>query len=204
MNRLHTAAAAASLTLSSAALAAETTWRLDPDHSEVGFRVRHMMVSWTKGRFERFDGTLTLDDARPEQLRLDVTIDAGSVNTHLPKRDEHLRSADFFDVARYPSLRFVSRRVVPRENGRLSVIGDLSLRGVTREVVLEVTHLGRARRDPWGGTRRGATATAQLHRKDFGLVWNGALEGGGVLVGDEVTIQLEVELLQNPPPTAQK
>lgn len=202
MSRSTTAAAVltASLAVASAAPsvanAAETQWKLDPDHSQVGFRVRHMMVSWARGHFEKFQGTLVLDEAAPERARIDVTIDAASVNTNVAKRDEHLRSTDFFDVTRFPTLTFKSKRVEARGDGRLDVLGDLTIRGVTKPVTLEVSDFGAPRKDPWGGTRRGATATARINRKDFGLVWNGVVEGGGVLVGDEVLLQLEIELIK--------
>ena len=171
------------------------SWNIDADHSEIGFRVRHMMVSWVKGRFGSFRGTVTIDDARPERSRVDVEIDAASIDTRLAARDEHLRSPDFLDAAGHPVLTFRSTRVAPSREG-LAVTGELTIRGVTREVTLDVTGLTPAQTDPWGGVRRGASATARIHRKDFGLVWNSVVEGGGVLVGDEVTIQLEVELIE--------
>jgi polyisoprenoid-binding protein YceI len=196
---LTAASLAAATLLPSAALAGGTTWTLDADHSQVGFRVRHMMVSWTQGRFQKFQGTVAYDDAQPELARFDITIDASSVDTNLAKRDEHLRSADFFDTAKHPTLTFKSRKVERAGEGKLKVAGDLTIRGVTRPVVLDVADIGPARNDPWGGTRRGATATTRISRKDFGLLWNGAVEGGGVLVGDEVLIQLEVELIKQQP-----
>ena len=202
MTRSMIAAASIAAAALIPATAAATTWTLDADHTEVGFRVRHMMVSWTKGHFQKFQGTIAYDDAHPEQTRVDIDIDTASVDTNLAKRDEHLRSADFFDVAKYPRMTFKSTKVERAGEGKLKVTGDLSLHGVTRPVVLEVSDIGPARNDPWGGVRRGATATARLHRKDFGLVWNGTLEGGGVLVGDEVLIQLDIELLKQQPAAA--
>jgi polyisoprenoid-binding protein YceI len=173
-----------------------TTWTVDTTHTEIGFRVRHMMVSWTKGRFRAFSGTVTLDDAHPERSRIDVTIDAASVETGLAPRDEHLRSADFFDVEHHPRITFRSTSMRKVGESAFEVAGDLAIRGIVRPVTLEVEGLGPAVADPWGATRRGAQARGTVDRKEFGLVWNGALEAGGVLVGDEVRIELEVELIQ--------
>lgn len=173
-----------------------TTWTVDTTHTEIGFRVRHVMVSWTRGRFRAFSGTVTLDEAHPERSRIDVTIDAASVETGLAPRDEHLRSADFLDVERHPQITFRSTSVRRTGDGAFDVVGDLAIRGVVRPVTLEVEGLGPAIADPWGAIRRGARARGRVDRKEFGLVWNGALEAGGVLVGDEVRIELEVELIQ--------
>jgi polyisoprenoid-binding protein YceI len=173
-----------------------TAWAIDEGHTQIGFRVRHMMVSWTRGRFGSFRGTVTYDDARPEDARVEVEIDAASVDTKFAQRDEHLRSADFLDAANHPHLIFRSRTVTAAREGRLSILGELTIRGVTRPVTLEVEGITPGHRDPWGGVRRGATATATIDRKDFGLLWNGLLEGGGLLVGDAVTIELEVELVR--------
>ena len=173
-----------------------TTWTIDTTHTEIGFRVRHMMVSWTKGRFGAFSGTVTLDEAHPERSRIDLTIDAASVETGLDPRDEHLRSADFLDVEHHPHITFRSTSVRKVEEGAFTVVGDLALRGVARSVTLEVQGLGPAVTDPWGAIRRGAQARARVDRREFGLVWNGVLEAGGVLVGDEVRIEIEVELIQ--------
>lgn len=173
-----------------------TSWTLDAAHTEIGFRVRHMMISWTKGRFGAFSGTVALDDAKPERSTIEVAIEAASVDTRMEQRDQHLRSADFFDVERFPRITFRSTAVRPAGAGAFQVLGDLTIRGVTRPVTLEVEGLGPAYKDPWGGVRRGAQARATIDRKDFGLVWNGVLEAGGVLVGDEVRIELEVELIQ--------
>ena len=205
MSRMMTAAAsiAAAALLPATALAG-ATWTLDADHSQVGFKVRHMMVSYSKGSFQRFQGTILFDDARPEDARIEVTIDAASIDTRQEKRDEHLRSADFLDVKNHPTLTFKSTKVKKVGEGRLEVLGDLTLRGVTRPVTLAVNDVDEARKDPWGGVRRGATATTRISRKDFGLTWNMPLETGGVIVGDEVFIQLDLELIQQQPkPTAQ-
>lgn len=180
-----------------------TAWTLDTTHSEIGFRVRHMMVSWTRGHFGAFAGKVVLDDANPERNRVEVSIEAASVDTRLEARDHHLRSADFFDVEHHPQITFRSTSVRPAGEGSLTVHGDLTIRGVTRPVELEVDGLGPARADPWGGIRRGAQARARIDRRDFGLVWNGALEAGGVLVGDEVRLELEVELIRTTAATQQ-
>lgn len=173
-----------------------TKWVIDTGHSEVGFRVRHMMVSWTRGKFDRFEGTLELDGQDVTRSKLDVRIEAASINTNLADRDAHLRSADFFDAGNFPHLHFTSQKIEQANDGGLQVFGQLEIRGVKKTVTLEVEPLAPAAKDPWGGTRRGTRATARLSRKEFGLNWNAALELGGVLVGDEVEITLEIELIQ--------
>jgi polyisoprenoid-binding protein YceI len=171
-------------------------YTVDPEHTQLGFRVRHMMVSWTRGHFRKFEGTVRYDEAHPEQTQVDVKVDVASVDTTVAKRDEHLRSADFFDAEKFPTLTFRSTHAKQGEAGKLLVTGNLTLRGVTRPVVLEVGDIGESTKDPWGSVHRGATAQAKLSRKDFGLTWNAALEAGGVLVGEEVLINLEIELLE--------
>jgi len=178
------------------ALAAAETWSIDADHSSVGFTVRHMMVSNVKGSFGTFSGTVEVDEKDIAGSKVSVTIDAASINTGVAKRDEHLRSADFFDTARYPTMTYVSKKVEKTGKDRLKVYGDLTLRGVTRPVVLDVEGPTAAYRDPWGKTRRGASATAAINRRDFGLTWNKVIEAGGVLVGDEVKIILEMEFIR--------
>ena len=178
------------------ASAATSTWVIDADHSSVQFKVKHLMVSNVKGEFKKFSGALTIDDADITRSKVDVTIDAASIDTGDAKRDEHLRSPDFFDVAKNPTLKFVSTKVAKTGDGTLKVTGTLMLHGVSREVVLDVEGPTSAIKDPWGNTKRGASATTKINRKDFGLTWNKALETGGVVVGDEVAITLEVELLK--------
>jgi polyisoprenoid-binding protein YceI len=178
------------------ALASATPWGIDPDHSNVGFKVRHMMVSNVRGDFGKFTGVVEIDDKDLSQSKVEVTIDTASISTGVAKRDAHLKSADFFDVAKYPTMTFVSRRVEKAGNDRLKVYGLLTLHGVTKEVVLDVEGPTRAYKDPWGNIKRGATATARINRKDFGLTWNSAIESGGVAVGEEITIALEIELLK--------
>jgi polyisoprenoid-binding protein YceI len=169
-------------------------WEVDPAHSNVGFAVRHMMVSTVHGSFGRYTGSVSIDDADVTRSTVHIEIDATSISTGNDKRDEHLRSPDFFDVAHFPKLVFDSTHVERKAPDLLSVAGNLTIKNVTRPVVLNVSGLSGEVKDPWGGTRRGATATTKISRKDFGLNWNKALETGGVVVGDEVTIQLEVEL----------
>lgn len=191
---IHAVAVLALLALP--ALAAAETWSIDADHSSVGFTVRHMMVSNVKGSFGTFSGTVEVDEKDSAGSKVSVTIDAASINTGVAKRDEHLRSADFFDTARYPTVTYVSKKVEKSGKDRLKVYGDLTLRGVTRPVVLDVEGPTAAYRDPWGKTRRGASATAAINRRDFGLTWNKVIEAGGVLVGDEVKIMLEMEFVR--------
>lgn len=184
------------LTLALPALASATTWNIDPDHSNVGFKVRHLMVSNVKGLFEKYVGTVEINDKDITKSKVDVTIDTNSINTNVQKRDEHLRSADFFDVTKYPAMMFVSKKVAKAGKDRLKVTGDLTLHGVTRQVVLDVEGPSKESKDPLGNIRRGATASTKINRKDFGLVWNKALETGGVVVSDEVTITLEIEMIK--------
>lgn len=182
------------LVLSQPVIASASTWNIDPDHSSVGFSVRHLMVSNVRGTFEKYSGALNLDDKEITRSTVQATIDARSINTGVQKRDEHLRSADFFDVEKYPVMTFVSKKITRAGKDRLKIAGDLTLHGVTRPVVLDVVGLTTESKDSWGNFRRGATATTKINRKDFGLTWNAALETGGVAVGEEVTINLEIEL----------
>lgn len=173
-----------------------STWAIDPDHSNVGFKVRHLMVSNVKGSFEKFSGTVQIDDRDITKSKVDVTIDTNSINTNVSKRDVHLRSGDFFDVAKYPTMTFTSKKVAKSGKDGLKVTGDLTLHGVTKEVTLDVEGLTGESKDPWGNIRKGATATTKINRKDFGLVYNAALETGGVAVGEEVAITLEIEMIK--------
>ncbi len=187
---------AAVVTLAVPALASAASWSIDPDHSNVGFKVRHMMVSNVKGDFGKVSGVVDIDDQDVTRSKVEVTIDTASISTGVAKRDAHLKSADFFDVAKYPTMTFVSQKVKKAGNGGLQVYGLLTLHGVTREVVLDVEGPTRAYKDPWGNIKRGATAIARINRKEFGLTWNAAIESGGVVVGEEITIALEIELLK--------
>lgn len=186
----------ASLTLALPTLSIASTWNIDPDHSNIGFKVRHLMVSNVKGNFVKHSGVVEINDKDITKSKVNVTIETGSINTNVQKRDEHLRSADFFDAAKFPAMTFVSRKVAKARKGALTVTGDLTLHGITKEVVLHVEPLSKESKDPWGNFRRGTSATATINRKDFGLIWNKALETGGVMIGDEVTISLEVELVK--------
>ena len=172
-----------------------TTWTIDPAHAEIGFAVRHLMLSTVRGRFGAVSGTITVDENSPKSAKIDVTVDVTSVDTRQEMRDNHLRSADFFDVANHPTMHFVSKRIEGDVTGTFKVIGDLTIRGTTKEVALDATFEGRAK-DPWGNTRLGLSATTKINRKDYGLTWNAALETGGILVGDEVTITLDVQFVK--------
>jgi len=172
--------------------AGTAVWKLDPAHAHVEFAVRHLMISRVKGQFTDMEGTLHIDDDDVSTAKLQVEIDAASIDTRVDQRDEHLRSGDFLDVENHPKLTYQSKKVERTGENELRVVGDLTIRDVTREVVLHVTERGQAK-DPWGGQRAGFGAEAKLNRKDFGLTWNQALETGGVLVGDEVEITLDAE-----------
>jgi polyisoprenoid-binding protein YceI len=173
----------------------KTKWNLDGTHSGINFAVRHMVVSKVRGRFAAFVGTLDLDDADLTQSTIDVTIDASSIDTGTVQRDDHLRSADFFDVEKFPTLRYRSKGIERLSEAHFRVIGDLTIRDVTREVPLDVEYGGRGK-DPWGNERAGFSARAAIDRKDFGLRWNQALETGGVLVGDKVEIDLDLQTVK--------
>jgi polyisoprenoid-binding protein YceI len=175
---------------------AVTTWNLDPIHSVAEFKVKHMMISNVKGQFAIVNGTLSLDEADLTRSRVEASLDAASVNTRDAQRNAHLKSADFFDVDNFPTLSFTSSRVSRTGDGELAVAGDLTIRGVTRAVVFNVEGPTAPGKDPWGNTRVGLSATTKINRKDFGLTWNAALETGGILVGDEVTITLDVQFLK--------
>jgi len=158
--------------------------------------VRHQMVSNVKGSFDKYTGTVDINDKDITKSKVEVSIDTNSINTNVQKRDEHLRSADFFDVANFPTMTFVSKKVVKAGKDKLKVTGYLTLHGVTKEVVLDVEGPSKESRDPMGKTRSGATASTKINRKDFGLVWNKVLETGGVAVGEEVAISLEIEMIK--------
>ena len=171
------------------------TFTLDAAHSHVGFAVRHMMVSNVSGEFTKLAGTVKYDPSNPEATRVEVQIDVASINTREEKRDAHLRSGDFFDAEAFPHITFVSKQARERGDG-LELLGDLTIHGTTREVKLAVEDITPEHADPWGKQRMGASARTKIRRSDFGMRWNAALEAGGVLVGDEVSIELEVELIR--------
>ena len=173
-------------------------WELDPDHTGVHFKVRHLMISSVQGEFEKVSGKIVYDEADITKSAADITIDAASVNTRVAERDKDLRSPNFLDVAKYPKIAFKSKRVEKAGNGTLKMTGDLTIHGVTKEVVLTVNGPTPAIKDPWGNYRVGGQATTKINRKDFGLVWNAALETGGVMVGDEVEITIDVEIYKKP------
>ncbi len=173
------------------------TWNLDLSHSEVTFAVKHMMISTVRGKFNTFSGTIDFNEADPANSAIDVSIDVASVDTRDEKRDGHLKSGDFFDVAQFPAMTFKSTKVEKLSETTAKVTGDLTIRGVSRPVVLDVTYAGQAK-SPWGTVSAGFSATTRVNRKDWGLTWNVALETGGVLVGEDVTIAIEAELVKQP------
>jgi polyisoprenoid-binding protein YceI len=174
-----------------------TAYTIDPAHSNATFKVRHMMIANVRGEFGKVAGAVRFNSAHPETSEIKAEIDVNSINTREPQRDDHLKSADFLDAANHPVIRFQSKKVEPVQPGTYKVTGDLTIRGVSREVVLMVDGPTPEAKDPWGNLRSGAEATTKISRKDFGLTWNQALEAGGVLVGDEVNISIDVELLKS-------
>lgn len=190
--------AAAVLCIVAPGLLHAASWEFDPDHTGVHFKVRHLMVSSVRGEFEKVAGKIVYDDSDVTKSTADITIEAASINTRVAKRDEDLRSPDFLDVARHPKITFRSKRVETAGNGALRMTGDLTIRGVTKEVVLAVEGPSSAVKDPWGNLRVGGHATTKIRRKEFGLIWNKTLETGGVVVGDEVEIDIDVEILRKP------
>jgi polyisoprenoid-binding protein YceI len=170
-------------------------YEIDPAHSSAHFSVRHMMVSNVRGQFTKVSGTIKFDSANPANSSVEATIDAASIDTHDPQRDTHLKSDDFFDVGKFPTLTFRSKRIEVHIDGG-KVTGDLTMHGVTEEITLDVEGPTPENKDPWGKYRIGLSATTKLSRKDFGLTWNSALETGGVLVGDEVKITIDVEAVR--------
>jgi polyisoprenoid-binding protein YceI len=173
-----------------------STWNIDPAHTVAEFKVRHMMITNVKGHFTGVTGVLTLDEQDITKSQVEASIDAASINTREADRDTHLKSADFLDVEKFPKLTFTSTRVTRTGDGELQVEGDLTIHGVTRKVTFAVEGPTPPGKDPWGNTRIGWTATTKINRKDFGLTWNAALETGGILVGDEVTITFDVEAIK--------
>jgi polyisoprenoid-binding protein YceI len=177
-------------------LVAGATWQIDPDHSSFQFKVRHMTVSNVKGEFNKVAGVVIIDDNDINNLRVEVKIDAASVNTDHSKRDEHLRGEDFFYVAKFPTITFASKKVARVDDNRLKVVGDLTIRGITKEISVDVEGPTQEIKDPGGNMRRGATGTTKINRKDFGMVWSRVLDNGGMVVGDDVNIYIEVELIK--------
>jgi polyisoprenoid-binding protein YceI len=174
-----------------------TNWNLDPIHSNAQFKVRHMMISNVKGEFHGLKGSLKLDSTDITKSSVEAIIDVATINTREEQRDAHLKSADFFDVAKFPTMTFESTEIEKREIDTLAVSGDLTLHGVTRNVILDVEGPSSSVKDPYGNTRIGLSATTRINRKDFGLTWNGVLESGGVMVGEEITITIDLEFVKS-------
>ena len=191
-----TAGLAAALALP--ASAGTTTWQIDPQHSSAQFAVTHLMISTVRGEFHGLKGALSLDDKDITKSTVEVTIDANSVDTREPNRDAHLKSPDFFDVAKYPFITFKSTKVEKVSSGQLKVTGDLTIRGVTRQVVLNVDGPKAPIKDPMGMQRTAVSATTKINRQDFGVSWNKTLDSGGVVVSDDVNITLDVEMVIPP------
>jgi polyisoprenoid-binding protein YceI len=174
--------------------ATSTTWKIDPAHTTVEFAAKHLMITTVKGRFSDVEGEIVISDADPSKSSVTATIKAASIDTRTTQRDDHLRSADFLDAANFPELTFKSTRITG-EKSEFKVTGDLTIRGVTREITLDVTNEGTTK-DPWGGERIAFSATTKLDRRDFGLTWNQAIETGGVLVGNDVKISIDVQAVK--------
>jgi polyisoprenoid-binding protein YceI len=172
-----------------------STWTIDADHSEVGFAVKHLMVATVKGAFRKFSGQVVIDEANVAASSIEASIETASIDTRQDQRDAHLRSADFFDAENHPLITFRSRNIEQLRHGHYRAVGDLTIRGTTREVVLDVEETGRGG-DPWGNQRIGYSARTTINREEFGLTWNQALETGGVVVGKDVKISLDVETIK--------
>jgi polyisoprenoid-binding protein YceI len=175
-------------------LAQTRTYDIDSSHTSATFKVRHLMVSNVRGELGNITGRVVLDEHDLARSSVEATIDATTINTRDEKRDAHLRSPDFFDTQTYPTITFKSKRVEPKKGGHFNVVGDLTMRGISREVTLEVEPLSDEVRDPWGNTKRGVSATTKIDRKDWNVSWNAALDGGGLVVGEEISIVLDIEL----------
>ena len=179
----------------SAAHAQATKWQIDPAHSQAEFSIRHMAISNVHGRFGNINGTIVLDEKDITKSSVNAVIDVTTVDTGVAQRDQHLKSPDFFDVAKYPQMTFTSKGL-SNANGQLQLTGDLTIHGVTRPVSLALESPGKEQVDPWGKTRRAFSATTTLHRQDFGLVWNGNLKSGDSVIGDDVKVELDIELIK--------
>jgi polyisoprenoid-binding protein YceI len=182
--------------MSTPATAAVLHYDFDPQHTAAHFKVRHLMISNVKGEFTRVAGSVDFDPSNPAASSIQASIDVNSISTREPQRDEHLKSADFFDAANHPTITFRSKEITPAGKDSYEVVGDLTIRGVTRETALLVEDVTPEVKDPWGYLRRGATASTKVNRKDFGLAWNQALETGGFVVGDDVQINIDIELVR--------
>ena len=193
-------AAALTAVLSLPAAAAASTWQIDPNHSAAQFAVRHLGLSTVRGAFTKVSGTVQLDDKDIAKSSVDVSIDAASVDTRVEGRDKDLRSDHFFEVEKYPTLTFKSTKVEQIQVGKLKVTGDLTIHGVTKQVVLDVEGPTAAVKDPWGNQRAGVSATTKINRQDFGVKWNAKMDNGGWVVGDDVAITIDVEMVQKGAP----
>jgi polyisoprenoid-binding protein YceI len=198
MKRIVLAVAAAALVAPALALAQTSSWKIDDAHSHTSFTVRHMVISNVRGEFGKTAGTLVLDEKDPTRSTVEATIQTATVDTRVSDRDNHLRSPDFFDATKYPTMTFKSTKVERAGDGKLKVTGNLTIRDVTRPVVLEVTGPTAEVKDPWGNVRRGVSATGKIDRRDFGLTWNKMVEAGPV-VGNDVQIEIEAELIKQAP-----
>ena len=176
--------------------ASASTWNIDPEHSSIQFNVSHLGLVEVKGIFRKYQGTVTLDEKDIAKSSVNVTIEAASIDTGVEKRDEHLKTADFFEVAKHPTITFISKKVNQAGEGKLKVSGDLTICGVTKEVVLDVTGPTKELKDPWGNIRRGVSATTTINRTEFGLTYNKILDNGVMVIGNKVTISLEAELIK--------
>jgi polyisoprenoid-binding protein YceI len=183
-------------TTTSAAPGTVTTWKIDPAHSQAEFKVKHMMISNVKGSFSSLSGTLSLDETDYTHSKVEVDIPVATLSTGDPQRDGHLKSADFFDAEKFPAIIFKSTNIDSKGAANYAVTGDLTTHGVTKSVTLAVEDVSEPSKDPWGNHRIGLSATTKINRKDFGLTWNSALESGGVLVGDDVSISLEIQFIK--------
>ena len=182
--------------LAVSAAATTTTWQIDPQHTAAGFAVKHLMISTVRGQFKGVTGTVNWEDQDISKSTVDITIDANTVDTSEPKRDADLKSDKFFDVAKYPTITFKSKKIEQVSAGKLKITGDLTIHGVTKEAVLDVEGPTPPVKDPWGNTRVAANATTKINRQDFGVKWNANMDGGGVVVGDDVAITIDLEMIK--------
>jgi polyisoprenoid-binding protein YceI len=191
-----TIGAALAAVLAVSAAATTTTWQIDPQHTAAGFAVKHLMISTVRGQFKGVSGTVNWEDQDISKSTVDITIDANTVDTSEPKRDADLKSDKFFDVAKYPTITFKSKKIEQVSAGKLKITGDLTIHGVIKEAVLEVEGPTPPVKDPWGNTRVAANATTKINRQDFGVKWNANMDGGGVVVGDDVAITIDLEMIK--------
>ena len=188
---------AAVLAISS--LAATTIWQIDPQHTAAGFSIKHLMISTVRGQFKSVTGTVVWDDQDINKSKVDVTIDANTVDTSEPKRDADLKSANFFDVAHYPTITFKSKKIEQVSAGKIKITGDLTIHGVTKEVALNVEGPTGPVKDPWGNTRVAASATTRINRQDFGIKWDNKMDNGGLVVSNDVDIIIDLEMIKKQP-----